>query len=103
MNASRGPGRFVIQIPYLETPVIAPAYPMAIDGIVPVLACRERKTGLIPEIFFTVFAITDRFAAKPRPIVVRKTLRVIKTGDLGEDGGNMFVIIGTIDTGDIKI
>src|SRR5687768_15072710 len=103
IGSTRGAGRPVVHLPHFGAPRVAPDDPFAVGAIVPVRPVRQRLPRRVLEFRSAVLAVTDALPAQTGPAVIGKSVRAGSLDDLAKDRGQVFVVVRTVDTGDVPV
>ncbi len=61
------------------------------------------SSRFVEETLHAIFTITYRFTIQSTPTIVSEALRMIHLGNFFQNGWNMLLIVGAVDTGYVKI
>ena len=70
------------KIPDLQTTLVAPGDPLAVDGAVPIFLAGKIRSAKAMKAGFAPGAVADAFAAEAGPVIVGKAFRFLVGDDL---------------------
>src|ERR1035438_1492485 len=93
----------VVEFPEFGAARVAPQDPLAVGGIVPIGAARNRLTGLNAELPLAVVAVADATAPEPGPTVIGKSFGLGSLDDFAQNVGQIFVVVAAVDAGGVLV
>ena len=104
VRAARGFRGAVEQVPDLQPPVVVPLDPLrGRPGRSSRACCGSGCAGLVAELALAVGAVADAVAPQAGPTVVGEALGVAALDDLGQHAGDVLVVVGAVDAGDVLV